>query len=70
MRPFVRQKPDSNLLQVVNALAAARRFAGRLNGRQQQRDQDADDRDDDQELDQSKTMWPIAIRMRRDVQPR
>ena len=40
------RQPD--LLQMIHALAAARRFAGRLNRRQQERHQHADDRDHDQ----------------------
>jgi hypothetical protein len=44
------------LLEVVDALGAPGRFAGRLHGWQQQRDQDADDRDYDQQLNQRKTM--------------
>ena len=45
---------DADLLEIVLALRAARRFAGRLNRRQQQGDQDADDRDHDQQFDERK----------------
>ena len=46
----VRRQAD--LLEIVRALRAAGRFAGRLDRRQQERDQDADDRDHDQQLDE------------------
>jgi len=45
---------QTQLLEVVAALEASRRFASRLDGGQQQRDQDADDRNDDQEFHQRK----------------
>src|SRR3954471_12691460 len=44
---------DSNLLQVVNAMGATRRFSHALHRGQQQRDQHADDGDHDQKLHQS-----------------
>ena len=47
------RQPD--LLHVVGARAAPRRFAGSLHRRQQQRDQHADDRDHHQQLDQRKS---------------
>ena len=43
---------QADLLEVVDALAAAGGLAGGLDGGQQQADQDGDDRDDHQELDQ------------------
>jgi hypothetical protein len=43
------------LLQVVGALGAAGRFAGRLHGGQKQRHEDADDGDHDQQFDQRKS---------------
>ena len=47
---------DAELLEVVDALGAAGRFAGRLNRRQQQRHQDANNGDHHQELDEGKTV--------------
>src|SRR5258708_37718139 len=45
-------KRQADLLEVVLALGAARRFADLLHGRDQEPDQDGDDRNDDQQLDQ------------------
>ncbi len=45
---------QANLLELIGALGAPRRLAGRLHRRQEQPDQDRDDRDHDQELDQGK----------------
>ena len=55
LRDFVVQHGQAELLEIVLALAAAGRFAGRLNRRQQQGDEDADDGDHDQQLNQSKS---------------
>jgi hypothetical protein len=38
-------KRQADLFEMVRALDAPRRLAGRLHGRQQERDQDADDGD-------------------------
>jgi hypothetical protein len=46
---------ESQLLQVVHALAPSRRLASGLDGREKQRDQDRDDRDHNEKLDQGKT---------------
>jgi len=46
---------QAELLQVVDALGATGRLAGRLHGRQEQGDQHADDGDDHQQLDQRET---------------
>jgi hypothetical protein len=47
------------LLHVVDALGAPRRFSRGLHGRQKQRYQNADDRDHDQKLDQRETATPF-----------
>jgi hypothetical protein len=47
---------DADLLQIIDALAAPRRLAGRLNRRQQERDQNADNGYYDQQLNQRETM--------------
>jgi hypothetical protein len=47
------QHGQANLLEIVLALAAARRFASSLHGRQKQRDEDTDDRNDDEQFDKS-----------------
>src|SRR5258708_1132828 len=52
---IVDRQPE--LLQVVDALSASGRFAGRLNGRKKQSDQNGNDRDDDEQLDQGKTTF-------------
>ena len=41
-----------DLLEVVAALSASRRFAGLLHGRQEQGDQDRDDGDHNEEFDE------------------
>ena len=46
-------QPQADLLEVVDALRASRRFASGLHRWQQKRDQDSDDGDDHQEFDQS-----------------
>ena len=46
----------SNLLEIVAALHAASRFAGKLYRGEQQSDQDPDNGDDDEQLDESKSM--------------
>ena len=51
---------QADLLEVVGALDAPRRLAGRLDGRQQQGDQDRDDRDDDQQLDQREALTTLS----------
>ena len=51
---------ETNLLEIVLALIAARRFAGRLNRRQQKCHQDADDRDHDQHFDERKARHDSA----------
>jgi hypothetical protein len=58
MRRLVRKEPDADLLQIIDALAAASRFARGLHGRQKQRNQNTDDRNDDQELNQCETALP------------
>ena len=57
--------PEAELLEVVGALGAAGRLAGRLDRGQEQADQDRDDRDDDQQLDQREA--PAARVARRAV---
>jgi hypothetical protein len=47
---------DTELLEIINALSAAGRFACCLNCRQQQSDEDADDRNHNQQLDKRKTV--------------
>ena len=54
MDVFVLGHAQAELSHVVQALSAARRFAGGLDGRQQQRDQHADDGDDHQQFDERK----------------
>jgi hypothetical protein len=51
VRIVVLMRGEPNLFQIVLALSAPRRFAGRLHRRQQQRDQYSDDRYDHQQLD-------------------
>jgi hypothetical protein len=46
----VQRQPD--LLEVVRALCAARRFARLLDGRQQERDEHSNDGDDHEQLDE------------------
>jgi hypothetical protein len=46
------QKSDANLLQMVYALAAPRRFTRRLDCGQKHHDQDADDGDNHKQLDE------------------
>ncbi len=46
---------QAELLDVVDALRASCRFAGRLHGGQQQGDQHANDRNHDQKFDQRET---------------
>src|SRR5579883_344048 len=48
-------QPQPDLLEVVDALGAPRRLAGRLDRGQEQGNQDGDDRNDDQEFDQRET---------------
>jgi hypothetical protein len=50
------QAAQRQLLEIVLALTAARRFAGGLNRGQEQRHQDADDGDHHQQLDERETM--------------
>ena len=50
-----------DLLEVVDALRAARGLARRLDGRQEERDQDGDDRDHDQKLDQCEAASLIQV---------
>jgi hypothetical protein len=52
MRVVVVVQGQADLLQVILALRAARRFAGLLHGRQQQCNQNGDNRNDDQQLNQ------------------
>ena len=53
-------KRQTHLLQVIQALCAPRRLAGRLHRRQQQRHQDADDGDHDEQFDKCKRLaWLI-----------
>ena len=56
MRVGVVMHAQADLLQIVRALRAPGRFAGRLHGRQQQRHQHADDGDHHQQLDERKTV--------------
>jgi hypothetical protein len=56
VRTLVIRHRLGELVQIIQALGAPRRFTRRLDGRQQQRDQDADDGDDDEQLDQGKTV--------------
>ena len=49
---FVVQHRQGQLLEVVRALGAAGRFAGRLDRGQQKCDQDSNDRNDDEQLDE------------------
>ncbi len=49
------QRRQADLLEVVDALGAPGRLAGRLHRRQQERDQHGDDRDHHQQLDQRET---------------
>jgi hypothetical protein len=46
---------NSDLMQIVYAVAAPRRLPRRLDGRQKERHEDADDSNDDQQLDKGKT---------------
>jgi hypothetical protein len=50
----------ADLVQVVRALPAPGRFAGRLNGRQKQGDQDPNNGDYDQKLDEGKPGKTLA----------
>jgi hypothetical protein len=49
---------QTDLLQIVDAAGAPRRFASGLHGRQQEGDQDGDDRNDDQKFDERETDNP------------
>ena len=47
---------QANLLEIVDALGAASRFASALHGGQQQGDQNGDDGDHDEEFDEGETL--------------
>jgi hypothetical protein len=51
---------NRHLLEIVRALGAAGRFAGRLDSRQEQRDQNANDGNHNQQFDQGKAARPWA----------
>ena len=53
---------QADLLEVVDALGAAGRLAGRLDGGQEQADQDGDDGDHHQQLDQGEPSGAVPIR--------
>ena len=52
---------EPQLLEIVGALAAPGRLAGRLHGRQKQADERADDGDHHQKLDQRETTGRVPI---------
>jgi hypothetical protein len=53
-RRFVIHERQADLLEVIAALHASRRFASRLHGREQQSDQNTNDGDNNQQFDESK----------------